>query len=360
MICEMINLLAINIQKQMTNSSDFPIDIFKQPEIYDFQMLSHDKVPYYDPSEGVRVVKGPFIEHPKDHPYYPHYCLPFIKIEYDEWLRETADFKISHYDSDLAPLHRDKEPELCACNKDLYKKGICFLNCTFDEMNPENGCNYYPKCKGCNQTIKTNVLGMNVHFRKNPMCYNAYSHEQFVDFENKIKVLDIRGRKKCQGCNFYHEFWEILEHLENEHCKIQYTSDQIIELEKHCEEHTKKLEIAKSGKVQCDGCSEGFEFWEIFKHINTDASCEQKWNKCNIIDLWNIIVCTRDRKSHYMGGSTPDTDTSDYDDWASETNFHYTLKLMNCIQSIAWKKIAEYLKQLNNYEGPKWPEGLKF
>ena len=357
MICEMMNLLANNIQKQMINSSEFPIDILKQPEIYDFQMLSHDKVPNYDASEGLKVVRGPYIEHPKDHPYYPHYCFPVIKIEYDEWLSETADFKTSK----LVPFHRDKEPELCACKKDLYKKGICNLNCTFDELNPEVGCNYYPKCKGCHETIENGVVSMNVHFRKNPMCYNAYSHEQFVDFENKIKVLKIGEIQTCQVCNFRFESWEILKHIdENEQCKIQYTPEQIIELEKLSEVTRNQLEIATSGKVQCRGCSEGFELWNIFKHINTNTSCEQKWSDTGLIELWNIIVCTRDRKSHYMPELIPDFDPSDYDDWASADNFHYTLKLMNCTLTIAWQKIAKYIKQLNNYKGPRWPEGLKF
>ena len=61
-----------------------------------------------------------------------------------------------------------------------------------------------------------------------------------------------------------------------------------------------------------------------------------------------------------MTGLIPDIDASEYDDWASAENFHYTLKLMNCTLTIAWQKIAKYIKQLNNYKGPRWPEGLKF
>ena len=186
-----------------------------------------------------------------------------------------------------------------------------------------------------------------MHFRKNPICYTAYSHDAFVEMEIQIMV-DVMGMQKLLSNYSYKGSF-----------KGSYFSDQ---LNKFYEEKTKQKEMAKSGKILCIGCKNGFQYWEIMQHVN--EKCKDKWYahfsgylkssrkrifSMNYIELWNTVVLTRNRKAHYVGSSNL---ISTLDDFYSDLyeDLDHTDK--------AWELLASHLEGYG--DGPEWPDELKF
>ena len=369
MVCEMISLIAKNIQNQIINSADFPKQVIKKPDLNDgYQILSYDQIPDYDPTEGIKVYPDPIMYHPKDHPNYPHYCYPVFKIQYTAWLAETCVVEEGYSFEDSKNSFRGKnqlkhcfsqvlsgsKAKLCVCNKE-YGIGACNIKCNFDENNPGKGCNYYPKCLGCLQTIdlyncdpfvgssqkgvfrnkefndngtiyqmakNINVTNFQMHFRKNTLCYNAYSYEAFVKMEIQIKEVMIAVQE---------EMWQEL-----------YPSE---------------LEIVRSGKIQCRGCKNGFEFWEIMKHVN--KKCLSKFyasysffSSMYYIDLWNSVVLTRDRNAYYEGHLI-----RTLDDFVTDSN---KARQSQDQRVKGWDQLATTLEEHRAGHGPEWPNELKF
>ena len=174
MVCEKLSLMAKNIQKQMEDDSDFPIEIIKQPELQDFKMLNYDQVPGYDPSEGINLTIK-YI-HPRDHPSYPHYCYPVYKVEYAKWLRETSVFAVE--ESFEIPISNDIKPEICACHNCPF-----WRDCKFSEDNPV--CPGHPRCNGCNCMFYYNSIEK--HLKESPTCYEIYSLQALNELLDRVK-----------------------------------------------------------------------------------------------------------------------------------------------------------------------------
>ena len=170
-------------QKQIEDVPDFPNKIIKKPDLQDFEMLSYDIVPNYDPSEGIEMTIVNF--HPSNHPSYPHYCYPVYEFRYDKWLQKTSVFTIG--ESKMIPVHDEIKPEVCVCRWtqslkyfQKYLPGCLEIKCKFTEDNPV--CPIRPRCIGCNYMFKYDMIQK--HLKENPSCYNEYTSESYSDLEN--------------------------------------------------------------------------------------------------------------------------------------------------------------------------------
>ena len=188
----------------------------------------------------------------------------------------------------------------------------------------------------------------------------AYSHDAFIELETQIKeiMIAVGRRRSCKSkCQNSKKFWKIFEHLDDSPtCRKGYSAeeyDTLIDLDRHYDSN-KKLEIAKAGKIMCKGCLCGFDYWEIFKHVNQKGSyCRSKYNRFRdsvyYIHLWNTVVLTRDRKAHYSGSNIAST----LNDFVTDS---YEEKKENRL--MAWKQLESNLEE--HRDGPQWPDELKY
>ena len=322
MICEKTNLIAQNIKQQIEDESCFPIHIIRQIDISDFKMLSYDRVPGYDPSEGI-TVKGPKMIHPEDHPNYPHYCYFGFEAEYDTWFKQTSNSKFKF--KEHFPLISDDKPTLCVNGKErkgpsntiiLFcqdrRIGICNLFCNFNENDLDYNCNFYPRCKGCKEIFSSFRPGFRYapilsHLKKNPMCYSKYSKQDYERLEFEVNELKIsyEGKQVCNGCSDTFGYWEILEHLDrNSSCFSTYSPEQYSVMRKQCNNSKKKLEAVRDGKEYCKGCSNAFEYSEIINHLWSNKDCKSKYSPEEIVSLKIRI----NYRKNYLNGTLKDQD----------------------------------------------------
>ena len=244
-------------QKQIEDLADFPNEIIKKPNLQDFEMLSYDSVPNYDPSEGIKYTITNF--HPKDHPSYPHYCYPVYSVRYAKWLKNTAVFEV---EDKMIPVHDNIKPEVCVCVHP--QTGQCRVpDCNFTEDNPV--CPIRPRCIGCNYMFKYDVI--HKHLKDHPSCYSEYTSMDYVDLENLCnKLLAAQlGLVICKGCKDKFRltptpiYWKkpyedttsiwIQDHLtETPTCHDVYSPEEHTDLRTKCvdEQQDQKAKIAKA------------------------------------------------------------------------------------------------------------------
>ena len=290
MIHELTNLLAKNIKSQMNDITLFPYEVIKKFQIpgdfmnlsdhlkfkreegpklckllasyfydcdetgtskylsyktwYEWCELGNTKIPFYDLSEGIKIITNVRI-HPQNHPSYPHICYPVDKIIYQEWLKKTSVHNPKSC-KEIIPLG---EPEVCQCNihKDCntlgMPRGQMSTKCEFSFENPV--CPFRPRCLGCNYMF--GHIDLKYHVQRNPKCFDAYLPAEYNqvlhggsvctedDCESSLLNPICPDHKTCQGCNYMFRFHELEKHLKDHStCYDAYSPDDFQELVESC------------------------------------------------------------------------------------------------------------------------------